>query len=97
MKAKKLQLFYGKVRICSFLFLMIVIAQCTGPTGPMGPKGDDGQDGLDGLDGINYVSSVNMMLLLRNGLVMLMDILFHLTYRKLLTKYITQERYWFTS
>ena len=58
MKAKKLQLFYGIVRICSFLLLMTVIAQCTGPTGPMGPKGDDGQDGLDGLDGINYVSSV---------------------------------------
>ena len=58
MKAKKLQLSYRIVRICSFLLLMTVIIQCTGPTGPMGPKGNDGQDGLDGLDGINYTSSV---------------------------------------
>ena len=55
MKTKKLQLSAGIVRICSFLLLMAVFVQCTGPTGPMGPKGNDGQDGLDG---INYTSSV---------------------------------------
>ena len=55
MKTKKLQLSAGIVRICSFLLLIAVFVQCTGPTGPMGPKGNDGQDGLDG---INYTSSV---------------------------------------
>jgi len=55
MKTIKLQLTSGKIRIFSFLLLVAVFAQCTGPEGPMGPQGYDGQDGLDG---INYTRSV---------------------------------------
>ncbi len=55
MKTNKLQLSSEIVRICSFILLMVVFAQCTGPEGPMGPQGNDG---LDGLDGINYAYSV---------------------------------------
>jgi hypothetical protein len=55
MKTNRLQLSSEIVRICSFILLMVVFVQCTGPEGPMGPQGNDGQDGLDG---INYTHSV---------------------------------------
>jgi hypothetical protein len=55
MKTKKLQLPTAIVRICSFMLLIALFVQCTGPEGPMGPQGYDGQDGLDG---INYTHSV---------------------------------------
>jgi hypothetical protein len=44
-------------RICSFLMLLVMFVQCTGPEGPMGPQGPKGDDGLDGIDGINYTYS----------------------------------------
>lgn len=49
METNKLQLSSEIVRICSFLLLIAVFVQCTGPEGPMGPQG---------LDGINYTHSV---------------------------------------
>ena len=55
MKTKRLQLSSEIARIYSFLLLMGVFTQCSGPEGPMGPQGYDGQDGLDG---INYTHSV---------------------------------------
>jgi hypothetical protein len=55
MKTNRLQLLSEIVRIYSFLLLMGVFVQCTGPEGPMGPQGYDGQNGLDG---INYTHSV---------------------------------------
>jgi hypothetical protein len=55
MKTNKLELTSEIVRFCSFLLLMAVFVQCSGPVGPMGPQGNDGQDGLDG---INYTHTV---------------------------------------
>jgi hypothetical protein len=49
MKANKLQLTGGSIQIYSFLLLMLVFVQCSGPEGPMGPRGFDGQDGIDGI------------------------------------------------
>jgi len=51
MKTTKLQFSAGLIRTVSFLFVMLMLVQCTGPRGP---RGLDGEDGLDGIDGINY-------------------------------------------
>ena len=49
MKAIRLQLSSGIIRIGLFLLLMVTLAGCIGREGPMGPAG---------LDGINYTRSV---------------------------------------
>jgi hypothetical protein len=45
------------IRVLSFLFITLLLIQCTGPEGPMGPHGPKGEDGVNGIDGINYTYS----------------------------------------
>ncbi len=58
MKTNKQQSTTRLIRICSFAFLTILFAQCTGPEGPMGPQGPAGYNGYDGIDGTAYAYSV---------------------------------------
>lgn len=51
MKNNVLRLTDKVIRICPFMLLMFVFAQCTGPAGPRG------NDGMNGIDGINYTHS----------------------------------------